>query len=76
MQFSLVAIFLVVFRMTAKEALDEFTKFVEVYKDADQDPKRQTKRLKEALEGILEKHKFDKETRLIPADEPMAACKL
>jgi hypothetical protein len=73
----LIAIFLVVFKMTAKEALEEFTRFVvEVYKDADGDPEKQTKRLKEALDGILEKHKFDKETRLIAVDEPTATCKL
>jgi hypothetical protein len=73
----LIAIFLVVFKMTAQEALEEFTKFVvEVYKDADQDPKKRTTRLEEALDGILKKHKFDKETRLIPADEHMATCKL
>jgi uncharacterized membrane protein len=73
----LVAIFLVVFKMTAKEALEKLTKFVvEVYKDADLDPQKQTRRLKAALEEILEKHKFTKETKLIAADEPMATCKL
>jgi hypothetical protein len=76
-RFSLIAIFLVVFKMTAKEALDEFTKFVvEVYKDADQDPRKQTKRLTAAIEGILERHEFSKETKLIQADKPTATCKL
>jgi hypothetical protein len=76
-QFSLVAIFLVVFKMTAKEALEEFTKFVvEVYKHADQDPSKQTRRLKLALDGILERYKFAKETKLIQADELTATCKL
>jgi hypothetical protein len=73
----LIAIFLVIFKMTAQEALEEFTKFVvDVYKDADRDPEKQTKRLKEALERILEKHKFAKETRLLPVDEQMPPCKL
>jgi hypothetical protein len=77
MRFSLIAIFLVIFKMTAKETLEEFTKFiVEVYKDADQDPRKQTKRLEGALEEILDRHKFAKETRLIQAEEPTATCKL
>jgi hypothetical protein len=73
----LVAILLVAFKMTATEALEEFTKFaIAVYKDADRDPKKQTKRLKVALEGILERHELDKETKLIPTDQPTATCKL
>jgi hypothetical protein len=63
--------------MTAQEALEEFTKFVvEVYKDADRNPEEQTKRLKQSLEGILERHRLAKETRLIAVDEPIATCKL
>jgi hypothetical protein len=74
---SLIAIFLVVFKMTATEALEEFTKFaIEVYKDADQDPGRQTKRLNGVLEGILERHGLAKETKLIPMDQPTPTCKL
>jgi hypothetical protein len=74
---SLVAIFLVVFKMTAEEALEEFTKFVvDVYRDADQDRNKQTKRLEGALDGILERHKIAKETKLIQAEEPTATCKL
>jgi hypothetical protein len=77
MRFSLIAIFLVIFKMTVKEALEEFIKFIaEVYKDADQDPRKQTRRLEGALEGILERHKVAKETKLIQADEPTATCKL
>jgi hypothetical protein len=77
MRFSLIAIFLVIFKMTVKEALEEFIKFIaEVYKDPDQDPRKQTRRLEGALEGILERHKIDKETKLIQADEPTPTCKL
>jgi len=73
----LVAIFLVVIKMTAKEALEEFTKFVvDVYKDAGQDRSKQTKRLEGALDRILERHRFAKETKLIQADEPTPTCRL
>jgi hypothetical protein len=73
----LIAIFLVVFKMTATEALEEFTKFaVEVYKNADKDAKKQTKRLKAAVEGILERRELAKETKLIPTDQPTPTCKL
>jgi hypothetical protein len=76
-QISLISIFLVILKMTAKEALEEFTKFVvDVYKDADQDRNKQTKRLEEALDGILERHRFAKETKLIQADEPTPTCRL
>jgi hypothetical protein len=73
----LLAIFLVVFKMTAKEALEEFTKFVvDVYKGADQDRNKQTKRLEGALDGILKRYRFAKETKLIQADEPTPTCRL
>jgi hypothetical protein len=63
--------------MTATEAREEFTKFaVEVYKDADKDPRKQTGRLKAALDGILEKCELAKETKLIPTDQPTPTCKL
>jgi hypothetical protein len=73
----LLAIFLVVFKMTAKEALEEFTKFVvHVYKDADQDRSKQAKRLERALNENFERRKVAKETKLIQADQPTATCKL
>jgi hypothetical protein len=73
----LIAIFLVVFKMTAKEALEEFTKFVvEVYKDPDQNPVKQTDRLKEAVHGILRRHRVNKRTKLILANKPSPTCRL
>jgi len=63
--------------MTAKEALEEFTKFTaEVYKDADQDPKKQTEKLKRVLHGILEERGIDKDMRLITENEPTPTCRL
>jgi hypothetical protein len=77
MAFSLIAILLVVLKMTAKEALEEFTKFVvEVYKDPDQNPKKQTGRLKEAVYGILKRHGVDKRTKLVSANQPTPTCRL
>jgi hypothetical protein len=77
MSSSLIAIFFVVLKMTAKEALEEFTKFaVEVYKDANRDPKKRTEKLKRVIYGILEKRGIDKDTGLILADETMPTCRL
>jgi hypothetical protein len=63
--------------MTAKEALEQFTKFaVEVYKDLDRDPMKQTEKLNREIYGILEKRGIDKDAELIPADEPKPTCRL
>jgi hypothetical protein len=63
--------------MTAKEALDEFTKFaVEVYKDPDPDPTKQTEKLKRVIYGILEKHRVNRDAELIPANESLPTCRL
>ena len=59
------------------EALEEFTNFaVEVYKDPDHDPKKQTEKLKRAIYGILEKRGIDGERELIPPNEPTPTCRL
>jgi uncharacterized protein YoxC len=73
----LIAIFLVVFKMTAKEALDEFSKFiVDVFKDIDRDPRKQTEKLIQTINGILEGHGIAEGANLIPANQPGSRCKL
>jgi hypothetical protein len=63
--------------MTAKEALEEFTKFaIDVYKDADRDPKKQTERLQKEIYGILDNHGIDKDRNLIKEDQPTPSCRL
>jgi hypothetical protein len=63
--------------MTAKEALAEFTKFaVEVYKDTDPNPQKQTEKLKQVIYDILERHGMDKDRRLVMENEPMPGCRL
>jgi hypothetical protein len=77
MPFSLIAIFLVVLKMTALEALEEFTKFVvEVYKDPDQNPKKQTDRLNKAVYDILQRCGVNKRTKLVSANKPTPTCRL
>jgi hypothetical protein len=77
MPFSLIAIFLVVLKMTAQEALEEFTKFVvQVYKDPDQNPKKQTDRLNKAIYDILQRQGINKRTKLVSANKPAPTCRL
>jgi hypothetical protein len=74
---SLIAIFLVVLKMTAQEALEEFTKFVvDVYKDPDQNPKKQTDRLNKAVYDILKRHGVNKRTSLVSANKSTPTCRL
>jgi hypothetical protein len=73
----LIAIFLVVLEMTAKDALDEFTKFVvEVFKDISRDPRKQTEKLTRTINGILDRYRVAKDTELVPTSRPAASCKL
>jgi hypothetical protein len=73
----LIAIFLVVLKMTAKDALDEFTKFVVgVFKDISRDPQKQTEKLTRTINGVLERHGIAKDTKLIPTRQPASTCKL
>jgi hypothetical protein len=75
--YSLIAMFLVVLKMTATEALAEFTGLVdEVFEDAAMDPKARTEKLKQVVERILERHGLDKAVELIRASEPPPTCKL
>jgi hypothetical protein len=63
--------------MTAKKALEEFTKFVvEIYKDSDHDPQKKTERLKRVLHAILERHGIDKDMSLIAETDPTPTCRL
>jgi hypothetical protein len=63
--------------MTAAQALEEFTDLVGlVFKEVLPDPKKQTEKLKDAIEGILERHKMAKSTELIPSDQPSPSCRL
>jgi hypothetical protein len=69
--------FLVVLKMTVKEALEEFTSLVdEVFKEIAMDPTRRTKKLKKVIESILEKRGLDKSVELIRASEPPPTCRL
>jgi hypothetical protein len=62
--------------MTATDALDEFTTFVvEIFKDIDRDPQKQTERLTRTINGILERHGIAHDLKLIPTAPP-ATCKL
>jgi hypothetical protein len=77
LQSRLIAIFLVVLKMTAKDALNEFTTFViEVFKDVNHDPRKQTEKLTRTLHGILERHRIAKDAKLIPTTAPAPTCKL
>jgi hypothetical protein len=74
---SLIAMFLVVLKMTAIEALEEFTSLVEeVFKDVAMNPTKRTEKLKRVIEGILERHGLDKGVELIQVSEPPPTCKL
>ena len=74
---SLIAIFLAILEMTAKDALDKFTTFVvEVFKDISQDPKKQTEKLERVIYNILQSHGVDREAKLIRVGQPTTTCKL
>jgi hypothetical protein len=76
-QSRLIAIFLVVLEMTAKDALDEFSNFVvEVFKDVNHDPRKQTERLLRTTSSILERHGIAKDTKLVTTGQPASRCKL
>jgi hypothetical protein len=68
---------LVVLKMTATQALEEFTNLVdEVFKDVTGDSKKRTEKLKRVIEGIMERHGLEKAAELIPASGPSPTCKL
>jgi hypothetical protein len=63
--------------MTAKDALDEFSRFVvEVFKDIDRDPRKQTEKLTQAISSVLERHGMSKDAKLIQATRATRMCKL
>jgi hypothetical protein len=63
--------------MTAAQALEEFTDLVSlVFKEMLPDPKKQTEKLKNSIEGILERHKIAKGAGLIQSGQMSPACKL
>jgi hypothetical protein len=73
----LIAIFLVVLKMTAKDALDEFTGFVDkVFKHVARDPRNQTKKLRRTVHAILEKHGIAIDAKLIPGSTTPPTSKL
>jgi hypothetical protein len=73
----LIAMFLVVLKMAATEALEEFTSLVnEVFKDVAMDPRKRTEKLKRVIEGILERNSLEKGAQLIRASESPPTCKL
>jgi hypothetical protein len=60
--------FLVILKMTAREALVEFTNFVvEVFDNVANEPVEQTKKLKRTIDLVLEKYGVDKGLELIPS---------
>jgi hypothetical protein len=76
-QSRLIAIFLVILKMTAKDALDEFTTFVvEVFKDVNRDPRKQTEKLTQAINGVLERHGVAKDAKLLPTGRLAPMCRL
>jgi hypothetical protein len=69
--------FLVVLRMTATEALAEFTSLVdEAFKDVTANPKKRTERLRSMIASILERYGVDQSADLIPSSGPSPTCKL
>jgi len=68
---SLIAILLVIFKLTARDALEEFTNFVlKVFDDTARDPIKRTERLQQAIASILDKHGIHEGARLIPTSGP------
>ena len=66
-----------VLKLTAKDALDEFTTFVvEVFKDVSRDPRKQTEKLTRTIHGILERYDITKDAKLVSTDQRAAMCKL
>ncbi|KIM19558.1 hypothetical protein M408DRAFT_83403, partial [Serendipita vermifera MAFF 305830] len=73
----LISVFLVVLKMTAGEALETFTDFVnKVFKDADHNPDKQTERLKQCIDDILAKHEVLPDIKLLSPNGTPSACKL
>jgi hypothetical protein len=69
--------FLVILKMTAADALKEFTSLVdEVFKDITTDTKKRTERLKAMIASILETYGVEKSADFIPSSGPSPACKL
>jgi hypothetical protein len=63
--------------MTAKDALDEFTTVViEVFKDVNRDPRKQTEKLTRTINGVLERHGMAKDAKLVPTGQPAPMCRL
>lgn len=73
----LIAILLVALEMTVEEALETFTDLVnKVFKDASHNPIKQTEKLKQAINIILEKHEVRPDSKLAPQNGTPPACKL
>jgi hypothetical protein len=73
----LIAIFLVVLKMTTKDALDEFSDFAtEVFDNVDSDPRKQTGKLTRTIDGVLERHRIAKDAKLVTTNETVPTCKL
>lgn len=72
----LIAILLAVLQMSARQALEAFTQLVlEVFTDPDQDPKKQTDKLKKAVNALLQCHGFDGKARLCPTEQSFPSCR-
>jgi hypothetical protein len=63
--------------MTAKDALDEFSRFVaQIFKDIDHDPRKQTEKLARTINGVLERHGIPNDAKLIPTTASAPTCKV
>jgi hypothetical protein len=63
--------------MTVKDALDEFSRFVvEIFKDIDRDPRKQTEKLIRTIHAVLERHDMAKDAKLIPTTTAAPTCKV
>jgi hypothetical protein len=73
----LIAIFLVFLKLTAKQALEEFTSFViEAFGEVNPNPGKQTEKLNLSIETILRKYNINKDDKLITPGSPEHPCKL
>jgi hypothetical protein len=67
----LIAIFLVILKMTVEDALEEFSTFViEVFKDVSRDARKQTEKLTRTINSVLGRHGIAQGAQLMPATAP------
>lgn len=73
----LIAILLVIFKMSTSEALEEFADIsIKVFKDVHPDPRMQTRKLKRVVQDIFDRYDIDPERKLISEGDATQHCKL